>query len=81
MVSPYLLRPLRKLDEVLSIARPRSAAGHGSMSGAPSRLPDGRQPEGLAKGTAAAFLRKHGRISKPRVVWVNDARKRERNDD
>jgi hypothetical protein len=51
------------------------------MSGAPARLPDGRQPEGLAKGTAAAFLRKHGRISKPRVVWVNDARKRERDDD
>jgi len=81
MVSPYLLRPLRKLDEVLSIARPRPSAGHGSMSGAPARLPDGRQPEGLAKGTAAAFLRKHGRISKPRVVWVNHARKRERDDD
>lgn len=81
MVSPYLLRPLRKLDEVLKMARPRPAAGHGAMAGVGSRLPDVRQQESMAKGTAAAFLRKHGRISKPKVVWVNDARKRERDDD
>ncbi|MFQ5775369.1 MAG: hypothetical protein ACE5GS_12685 [Kiloniellaceae bacterium] len=65
MVSPYLLRPLRSLEEVLS--RPRAQArsdGETGRSGGAERR--------LTGGTAAA-LRQQGRTLRPRVVWVNDA--------
>ena len=64
MVSPYLLKPLRALDEVLSVAAALS----------PAREPVLRPfSPGRVSGTAAAILRQQGRTFRPRVVWVNDA--------
>ncbi len=63
MVSPYLLRPVRELKEVLAVAQdPLSAPGPVSRSFPPRNL----------SGTAAAILRQQGRIARPRVVWVNE---------
>ncbi len=64
MVSPYLLKPLRALDEVLNVT---------------GVLPPAREPAlrpfsaDRVSGTAAAILRQQGRAFRPRVVWVNES--------
>lgn len=64
VVSPYLLRPLRSLEEVLKTTRGRMPM-HEPL---PRAQVSTRPPE-----TAAAILRRQGRLIQPRVVWVNDA--------
>ena len=63
MVSPYLLRPVRNLKEVLN------AAGALVSERETALLPF--SPRGVS-GTAAAILRRQGRILRPRIVWVNE---------
>ena len=64
MVSPYLLKPVRALEDVLSASDARRAAREAAArSVGPERM----------SGTAAASLRHQGRIARPRVVWVNEA--------
>ena len=66
MVSPYLLKPLRGLQEVLDEAVPL-----------PPHVALRPILSGPVAGTAAALLRRQGRISKPRVVWINETAPRE----
>ena len=63
MVSPYLLRPLRSLEEVLETAHARAAR---------RELPRGALAAGRGSDTKAAALRRQGRITRPRVVWINE---------
>ncbi len=63
MVSPYLLKPLRALEEVLVM--------NGALPVAHDSAPPRLSP-GSVSGTVAAILRRQGRISRPHVVWVNE---------
>jgi len=62
VVSPYLMRPVRSLEDVLEAARARAAARE-----AHRRL----LMLGESGDTAAAVLRQQGRLKKPHIVWVN----------
>lgn len=62
-VSPYLLRPLRSLDEVLGRARPW-VRSPGAAAGPEAELRSARSEAGERRRAPAPF--------RPRVVWVND---------
>ena len=71
MVSPYLLRPLRSLEEVLETARVQATR---------RELPRGALMAGRGSQTAAATLRRQGRIRRPRVVWINETAEADQDD-
>ena len=68
LVSPYLLRPIRALDDVLKTVQARQSARNLAGRRAPM--------QGAESGPSAAILREQGRISRPRGVWVNQAANR-----
>ena len=65
MVSPYLLRPLRSLEEVLSGARAQP-----SREGA--RKPQGERRSSTGAGTARGV--REATPLWPRLVWTNTKR-------
>jgi len=65
VTSPYLLKPLRALDEVLDRARVRPGGRGRGLWGERGATPP---------GATAAVLRQQGRLLRPRVVWINHAK-------
>lgn len=65
MVSPYLLRPLRSLEEVLSGARARTDSD-------PARRPQGERRNASGVGTARGV--QEATPLWPRLVWTNTKR-------
>ena len=79
MVSPYLLRPLRSLEEVLETAHVQ-AARRELPRGAFMAARGAALGVALGSETAAATLRRQGRLKRPRVVWINETEDPARDD-
>ena len=79
MVSPYLLRPLRSLEEVLSGARARPAGNASRRSQGERRIGTGAATEvGTARGAREAYEARGATPLWPRLVWTNTKRQSRR---